>query len=132
MGRVQVASLQAMGNGLMNRKDKDSFTGYPVIGHHNLMQTSDSCLRSPEEEEGRICSWDPRHNAMFFHQTTVSVGMAMVGEFIEDVKSLRRLRPHGFCGVDLYHGIVLRFIRGSAAFLGEEEEAAVEEEGLCR
>lgn len=100
------------------------FTGYPVIGHQGKMQTSGSCLYSTGKDTS--CAWDPRINGLFFYETTAIFPASKFGDFIRDVKKLRDLiKPENFCGVDIYNGFLIRFIRASDAFLGQSEDSVV-------
>ncbi|KAJ0030805.1 hypothetical protein Pint_12813 [Pistacia integerrima] len=72
------------------------FTGYPVVGRQGKMQTS----------------------AIF--------PAKKFGDFIRDVKKLRDLiKPENFCGIDIYNGILIRFIKASQAYLGQAEDSVV-------
>lgn len=118
--RLQVDTLLALGNGLKN--NDHIFTGYPVIGYQNRLQASGSCLRT-SADDARVCAWDSRAKGEFFHQTTVSIPVTKLHAFIQDVKALRDVDHKGLCGVDLYYGVYMRFVKGSSAFLGEQEDA---------
>ncbi|KAI3951405.1 hypothetical protein MKW92_022996 [Papaver armeniacum] len=72
------------------------FTGYPVVGRQGKMQTSGSCLYSAASN-------------------TLSTY----------VKKLRDLKPEHFCGVDIYNGFLIRFIKASDAYLGQPEDSVV-------
>ncbi|CBI38702.3 unnamed protein product, partial [Vitis vinifera] len=52
------------------------FTGYPVIGYHNRLQASGTCLDSIEDARITACPWDPRVKGQFFHQTTFSIALS--------------------------------------------------------
>ncbi|KAJ4954986.1 hypothetical protein NE237_011769 [Protea cynaroides] len=99
------------------------FTGYPVVGYHNRLQASGICLDSPEDGHTTVCPWDPRGKAQFFHQTTFSVGLSKVKSFIQDVQKLRELEPKALCGLELYNGILMRYVKASTAYLGKQEVA---------
>ncbi|KAI6668895.1 hypothetical protein NL676_003780 [Syzygium grande] len=99
------------------------FTGYPVIGYHNRMQSSGTCLNSPQDDLITACPWDPRVKGEFFYQTTFSVGLSMVKSFIEDIQLLIALEPKALCGVELYNGILMRYVTASSAYLGKQEDA---------
>jgi L-gulonolactone oxidase len=99
------------------------FTGYPVIGYHNRLQSSGSCLDSHENALITACAWDPRVNGEFFHQTTFSIGLSKAKSFIQDVQNLLKLEPEAMCGVELYNGILMRYVKASSAYLGKQEDA---------
>ncbi|KAL2336260.1 hypothetical protein Fmac_010706 [Flemingia macrophylla] len=99
------------------------FTGYPVIGFHNRLQASGSCLDSLQDLRITACSWDPRVKGEFFHQTTFSIKLSLVKNFIEDVQKLVQLVPKGLCVIDLYNGILMRYVTASSAYLGKQEDA---------
>ncbi|KAI4379924.1 hypothetical protein MLD38_006161 [Melastoma candidum] len=101
------------------------FTGYPVIGHQGKMQTSGSCLYSSPSRTDLTCAWDPRINGLFFYETTAIFPANKFGDFIRDVKKLRDMIPDNFCGVDIYNGLLIRFLRASDAYLGQPEDSVV-------
>ncbi|GFQ05579.1 l-gulonolactone oxidase [Phtheirospermum japonicum] len=114
IGEIETSSLNNNSHGLTN--DGISFTGYPVIGYQNHMQASGTCLVTG-------CPWDPRFHGLFFHQTTLSIALSKVKGFIDDIKKLVALEPKSLCGLDLYIGIVMRYVTASSAYLGKQEEA---------
>lgn len=69
------------------------------------------------------CGWDPRVNGQFFHQTTFSIALSKAKGFIEDVKKLIELEPKSMCGIELYNGILMRYVKASSAYLGKQEDA---------
>ncbi|XP_030543023.1 L-gulonolactone oxidase 3 [Rhodamnia argentea] len=99
------------------------FTGYPVIGHQGKMQTSGSCLYSPPSRTDLTCAWDPRVDGLFFYETTAIFPAQRFAGFIQDVKKLRDVNPENFCGVDIYNGFLIRFIKASKAYLGQPEDS---------
>ncbi|KAE7999300.1 hypothetical protein FH972_003745 [Carpinus fangiana] len=99
------------------------FTGYPVIGYHNRLQSSGSCLDSSNNALITACAWDPRVKGEFFHQTTFSIGLSKAKSFIQDVQKLIELEPKALCGVELYNGILMRYVKASSAYLGKQEDA---------
>lgn len=102
------------------------FTGYPVVGRQGKMQTSGSCLYSPPSRIDSSCAWDPRINGLFFYESTAIFPAKKFGDFIRDVKKLRDLiKPENFCGIDIYNGILIRFIKASQAYLGQAEDSVV-------
>ncbi|XVF89195.1 hypothetical protein PTKIN_Ptkin19aG0110700 [Pterospermum kingtungense] len=100
------------------------FTGYPVVGHQGKMQTSGSCLHSPAIRIDSSCAWDPRIKGLFFFESTAIFSATKFGNFIRDVKKLRDLsKPESFCGIDIYDGFLIRYIKASQAYLGQSEDS---------
>nr|XP_048334534.1 probable L-gulonolactone oxidase 6 isoform X2 [Ziziphus jujuba var. spinosa] len=113
--------------------------GYPMVGYQNRLQASGSCLEGKAEGEVELeveeededaenfiwssCPWDPRVKGEFFFQTTFSIGLSSVKNFIQDVQELVKLRPKALCGLELYNGILMRYVTASSAYLGKEEDA---------
>ncbi|KAJ0968768.1 hypothetical protein J5N97_021645 [Dioscorea zingiberensis] len=116
-----ISTLSTSGYGLTN--NGIVFTGYPVIGFQNKLQSSGSCLDSNEDNLTTTCLWDPRVRGSFFQQTTFTIALSKVKDFILDVQKLRDMRPNALCGLELYNGILMRYVRGSTAFLGEQEDS---------
>ncbi|KAJ0110455.1 hypothetical protein Patl1_00679 [Pistacia atlantica] len=92
------------------------FTGYPLIGFQNRLQSSRTCLYSPQDKLITGCSWDSRIKSKFFHQTTFSIGLYVVKNFIEDVQKLVALEPKSLCGLEHYNGILMRYVKASSAW----------------
>uniref|UniRef100_A0A6N2NK13 L-gulonolactone oxidase n=1 Tax=Salix viminalis TaxID=40686 RepID=A0A6N2NK13_SALVM len=115
-----VGFKKLVANGL---KNGPIFTGYPVVGHQGRMQTSGSCLYSTKIDTS--CAWDPRISGLFFYETTAIFPASKFGDFLRDVKKLRDLKPENFCGVDIYNGFLIRFIKASQAYLGQSEDSVV-------
>ncbi|GAV88694.1 FAD_binding_4 domain-containing protein/ALO domain-containing protein [Cephalotus follicularis] len=122
MAGLFLGSKKIVANGLKNGL---IFTGYPVVGHQGKMQTSGSCLYSPVTSIGSTCAWDPRVSGLFFYETTAIFSATQFGNFIRDVKTLRDLKPENLCGIDVYNGFLIRFIKASQAFLGQPEDSVV-------
>ncbi|KAG2725665.1 hypothetical protein I3760_01G076600 [Carya illinoinensis] len=100
-----------------------AFLGYPVVGYHNRFQASGTCLDSLEDARVTACAWDPRVKGEYFHQTTFSIGLSMAKSFIQDVQKLNDLVPKAMCGIELYNGILMRYVKASSAYLGKQEDA---------
>ncbi|KAI9093942.1 hypothetical protein K1719_026940 [Acacia pycnantha] len=100
------------------------FTGYPVIGPSNQMQSSGTCL-SNHLEDGKFtaCAWDPELAHQIFYQTAYSISLSKVSSFIEDVKKLIELEPQALCGLEYNGGIIMRYVKASSAYLGKTEDA---------
>ncbi|KAI3848553.1 hypothetical protein MKX03_033355 [Papaver bracteatum] len=103
--------------------DGTAFTGYPIIGYQNRLQAAGSCLDSPNDGLATACPTDPRVKSAFYHQLTFSIGLSKVQCFIEDIQKLRDLKPKAFCNVELYSGILMRYVKASNAYLGKQEDA---------
>ncbi|KAF8033568.1 hypothetical protein BT93_D2230 [Corymbia citriodora subsp. variegata] len=113
---LEISAYGLTNNGIL-------FTGYPVIGYHNRLQSSGTCLDSLQDDLITACPWDPRVKGEFFHQTTFSVGLSMVKNFIKDIQQLIALEPKALCVVELYNGILMRYVKASSAYLGKQEDA---------
>ncbi|KAJ1690386.1 hypothetical protein LUZ63_014541 [Rhynchospora breviuscula] len=99
------------------------FTGYPVIGYQNKMEAAGGCAFGLEDGLLTACPWDPRiKESTLIHQTTVSIPLDRVKEFILDLQKLRDLRPAALCGLELYDGVWMRYIKSSSAYLGKEAD----------
>ncbi|KAG5564388.1 hypothetical protein RHGRI_000547 [Rhododendron griersonianum] len=121
IGELTASTLIISAYGLTN--DGIVFTGYPVIGFHNRLQASGTCLDSLNDGRITACPWDPRVKGFFFHQTAFSISMSKVKSFIQDVQKLIKLEPKAMCGVELYNGILVRYVKASNAYLGKQEDA---------
>ncbi|KAK8718250.1 hypothetical protein V6N13_045491 [Hibiscus sabdariffa] len=119
--KVIVSTLQTAAYGLTN--NGVIFTGYPVTGFHNRLQSSGTCLDSPKDSLITACAWDPRIKGEFFHQTTLSISLLVVKSFIQDVQKLVAMEPKSLCGLELYNGILMRYVKASTAYLGKQEDA---------
>ena len=117
--RVTHAALSVAGYGLQRRRG-GLFTGYPVVGPQHRMQASGGCVTGPEDALLTACPWDPRvRGGTFFHQTTFSLPLRRAAAFVAEVQRLRDLDPRALCGVELYDGILMRYVKASTAHLGK-------------
>ncbi|KAJ7539500.1 hypothetical protein O6H91_11G096600 [Diphasiastrum complanatum] len=117
----QIAALLMLGMGFKN--NRVAFTGYPVIGYQNLLQTSGDCQNAIDTIPlTLVCPWDHRFKGSFLHQTTVSIPISQIHHFISDVKKLRDMDPASLCGLDLYNGFLMRYVKKSSAYLGKTED----------
>ncbi|KAK2649977.1 hypothetical protein Ddye_017466 [Dipteronia dyeriana] len=121
VAKLVTSTLRTSAFGLTN--NGVTFTGYPVIGYHNRLQSSGTCLDSLEDSMITSCPWDPRIKGEFFHQTTFSVGLSVVKSFIQDIQKLVSLEPKALCGIELYNGILMRYVKASSAYLGKQEDS---------
>lgn len=96
-----------------------------MVGRQGKMQTSGSCLYSSSRRIDQACSWDPRIKGLFFYESTAIFPAAKFVDFLRDVKKLRDMKPENFCGVDIYNGVLIRFIKASKAYLGQSEDSVV-------
>ncbi|PON75496.1 L-gulonolactone oxidase [Parasponia andersonii] len=99
------------------------FTGYPVNGYQHRLQSSGTCLDSLPDAYITACAWDHNVKGEFFFQTTFSVALSVVKDFIQDVQNLVKLKPKALCGVELYNGILMRYVTASNGYLGKQEDA---------
>nr|CAD1840711.1 unnamed protein product [Ananas comosus var. bracteatus] len=118
--RLTTSAIAIDGYGLTN--NGLLFTGYPVVGFQNKIQSSGGCLDGPDDALLTACPWDPRVRGEFFHQTTVSIPLSEAKDFIQDVQKLRDLNAEAFCGVELYNGILMRYVKSSSAYLGKQDD----------
>ncbi|KAJ3695625.1 hypothetical protein LUZ60_001002 [Juncus effusus] len=123
LASTEMAYKKLIGNGLKN--SGSFFTGYPVIGYQGKIQTSGSCLHSSPDKPLSMCAWDPRIKGLSFFETTAIFPLSQFKQFILDVKMLRDLKPEKFCGIDVYNGLLIRFIKKSTAYLGQYEDSVV-------
>lgn len=91
--------------------------------HGNASLIKWTCLDNIEDILITTCPRDPRVKGQFFHQTTFSVGLSRVKNFIQDVQKLIELEPKSMCGLELYNGILMRYVKVSSAYLGKQEDA---------
>ncbi|KAJ9171571.1 hypothetical protein P3X46_014921 [Hevea brasiliensis] len=119
--RLTTTTLLTSAYGLTN--NGIGFTGYPVIGYHNRLQSSGTCLDSPEDALITVCPWDPRVKGEYFLQTTFSISLSVVKNFIQDVQRLVNLEPKALCVLEQYNGILMRYVKASSAYLGKQEDA---------
>lgn len=119
--KKHLSHLDTTAYGLTN--DGVLFKGYPVVGFQNCIQSSGACLDSPEDATITACPWDSRVKGLFFHQTTFNIALSRVTSFIQDIQRLVALVPNSLCGLDLYNGILMRYVTASTAYLGKQEDA---------
>ncbi|XP_076949208.1 putative L-gulonolactone oxidase 6 [Bidens hawaiensis] len=120
-GKLTTSTLLKSAFGMTN--DGIIFKGYPVIGYQNRLQASGGCLKGLKDSKITACPWDPRVKGLFFHQTTFSVALSKAKDFIQDIQKLVSIAPQSLCGVDLYNGILIRYVTGSNAYIGTHEDS---------
>ncbi|KAL6645518.1 hypothetical protein ACP70R_017126 [Stipagrostis hirtigluma subsp. patula] len=116
------AVLSAGSYGL--KKGDGQMAGNPVVGFQNEMQASGRCLDGPDDSLLTACPWDPRiaHGTLYF-QVAISVPLSEAAAFIRDVQQLRDLYRDALCGVEVYNGILVRFVKASSAHLGKVDDS---------
>ncbi|XP_076912786.1 putative truncated L-gulonolactone oxidase 7, mitochondrial [Bidens hawaiensis] len=120
-GKLTTNTLIKSAFGMTN--DGIIFKGYPVIGYQNRLQASGGCLKGLKDSEITSCPWDPRVKGLFFHQTTFSIAISKAKDFIQDIQKLVSIAPQSLCGIDLYNGILVRYVAGSNAYIGTQEDS---------
>ncbi|KAE8650211.1 probable L-gulonolactone oxidase 6 [Cucumis sativus] len=120
-GNLITSTLSLLAYGLTN--NGITFLKYPVIGYNNRLQSSGSCLDSLNDFRITACPWDPSIKGEFFYETSVSIELTVVKSFIEDVQKLAELEPMAFCGLELYNGILMRYVTASTAYLGKQQDS---------
>lgn len=49
--------------------------------------------------------------------------MSVVKSFIDDIQKLIKSEPKALCGLELYNGILMRYVKASSAYLGKQEDS---------
>ncbi|KAI3933843.1 hypothetical protein MKX01_028169 [Papaver californicum] len=119
--RGMTSTLRNSGFGFTN--EGNLFIGYPIVGYQNRLQASGSCLDSSSSSPITACVWDPRIKGTFIYNTALNIPLSKVKNFIEDVQKLRDLVPQAFCGLELGNGILMRYVKGSDAYLSTQEDS---------
>lgn len=124
------------GAGFLNDIVK-GFTGYPVIGFNNLMQTTGGCQDYCHKQEPdpnvctpntildtnqSICSWDRRVGGVKGYDLEIYVPLRRIREAIIDIKRIRDLNPEALCELEVVEGITMRSVKKSKAYLGHSED----------
>ncbi|KAL2893392.1 L-gulonolactone oxidase 5 [Bienertia sinuspersici] len=104
-----------------NRKIGYFFTGYPIIGYQNQLQSAGGCITPGKCLLPSYCPWDPRINGQFFFIAGFNIKNSKLKSFIQDIQKLIKLEPKALCGVELYNGILMRYVSASTAYLGNDE-----------
>ncbi|XP_054788983.1 L-gulonolactone oxidase 3-like [Prosopis cineraria] len=99
-----VGSRKLVGNGLKN--NGVIFTGYPVV-------------RYTQPSGSRLI------NGLFSYESAAMFSASTFGDFVCDGKKLRDLNPQNLCGLDIYNGFLIRFIKASNAYLGQSQDSVV-------
>jgi FAD-dependent oxidoreductase len=49
--------------------------------------------------------------------------VSKIQPFLFDIKKLRDMIPTSLCGIELYNGILMRYVKASSAYLGSQEDS---------
>ncbi|RCV39015.1 hypothetical protein SETIT_8G188700v2 [Setaria italica] len=125
MALVTSAIMSAGNYGVTEHGVTALLPGRPVVGYQNRLQSSGRCLAGPDDALRTACPWDPRvSHGTFFFEAGVSVSLSRTAAFIHDVQRLRGLvGPRALCGVEVYSGVLMRYVRASTAHLGKVEDS---------
>ncbi|RZC85548.1 hypothetical protein C5167_041724 [Papaver somniferum] len=82
-------------------------SGFPVLGYQNRLQSSGGCVDSFLGDPTTACIWDSRIKGNFIYNSAISLPISKAKKFIED----------------LQNGIEIRYIKGSDAYLGTQEDS---------
>jgi FAD-dependent oxidoreductase len=125
IARATSDTISAGNYGVTEDRVPAPLPGRPVVGFQNRLQSSGSCLAGPDDALLTACPWDPRvSHGTFFFEAGVSVPLHRAAAFIRDVQRLRGLvGPSALCGVELYNGVLMRYVRASTAHLGKAEDS---------
>ncbi|KAJ3676140.1 hypothetical protein LUZ60_003552 [Juncus effusus] len=134
--RIAEVALEAMKNAKGKCSDSKAATsafaviGYGltnnglVIRYQNKMQSASGCAFGIEDFLATACPRNPRIKGAFFRQTGISISLDQVEEFLLDFQKLRDLNPEALCGLELYDGVLMRYVKASSAYLGKESRKA--------
>jgi L-gulonolactone oxidase len=118
-----ISTQQLVGYGF-EKNPGHGFQGFPVIGQQHQIMAASGCESSPKPEN--YCPWDRRIKGLLFYDDSAAIPMRSLRSFIGDMKALRDSNPAGFCGLDVYTGFYIRFVKQSGgAYLGAQEDVAM-------
>ncbi|CAA6663035.1 unnamed protein product [Spirodela intermedia] len=111
-GRCLLAKIQMNTSLATGESSLTDFTEYPVVGNQSEMQSSGSCLTGETTTSSRPASGTPHRRALLPPDGVQHLHAGRRG-LVADVKKLHAQRPGSLCGLDLYSGLLMRFVRNS-------------------
>eukprot|EP00850_Spirogloea_muscicola_P016778 SM000139S00095 [mRNA] locus=s139:178875:182905:+ [translate_table: standard] len=119
---------------------------YPAVGFQHRMQSSGGCQLAsdtpvtiidlsnvniagitgfPSPSYRLVCPWDPRVAGAFFFETSISIPLRLLPDYIRTIKQLSAAKVNSTCGIGIYGGFHIDFAKASSALLGEPVDAAI-------
>ncbi|KAJ4846425.1 hypothetical protein Tsubulata_036684, partial [Turnera subulata] len=98
-------------------QETDSDANGKCLSAKNRLQSSGTCLDSREDSLITACPWDPRIKGEYFFLAAFSIRLPVAKSFIQDVQKLVTLEPKALCVLGQYNGVLIRYVKGSSAYL---------------
>ena len=127
LARTSAATQQAIAYGFEHQSFPQGIPNhniFPVTGNQNYMMNAGGCQRS--ENPLAYCAWDTRMKGLVFYEAGAALPLRNIQGFIDDIRLLRERAPQGsLCDMDMYAGILFRFVPKTRAYLGTAQEDTV-------